>query len=315
MKKYTFEDWLNDKIDYRIPGELEASNDLTTLCAEKLISKENYNKIRKAQENAFDASYFMTLETFKRMFSAKVSNLNTNKSIAYFKGMQDYYKRYIDRSSIHKPTMFDGVMSGVKCLDGITGSQYREMETAWKGFKDGKNVTNFLTDYQELFANYRIHEWLEEYANQKQLSRTRSDAEHSLPVFKKKYIDDILKIFDGYFSEQHFGLLKALLNGTQQLEKLLFEDNGNKLANAFRQLWENQIITGCNKSELERWILKNFKYKYRGIQKDFTEHYLNDLISTNTKPCKSRIIEISLENDKPEINIILKKNRKKSKKW
>ena len=162
MKTYTFEDWLTGKFD---------ANDLTTLCAKKLISQEDYNKIREAQEKAFDASFILTFETFKRMFSAKVSSLSTDKSIAYLEGMRDYYKRYIERKNIHSPTIFDSVRLGFKCFDGIEGYQYREMETAWKGFKNGKikYVTNYLNnDYLELFTNYSIHKWLEEYATRKQ---------------------------------------------------------------------------------------------------------------------------------------------------
>jgi len=152
--RYTYKDWLT--------GKLKA-NDLTALYAEKLISQEDYNKIRKAQVEAFDASFTMAFEIFKRIFLAKIANLSMDKSIAYLEGMQDYYKRYIDRKSIHNPTMFDGVRLGVKCLDGITGLQYREIKALWKGFKNNKikHVTNYPTKYLELFTNYGIHEWLE----------------------------------------------------------------------------------------------------------------------------------------------------------
>lgn len=170
--------------------------------------------------------------------------------------------------------------------------------------------------YWSVFCIHRINVIKDVIAEQEQqVSRTRSDEKDSFPSFKKKYITDILNIFEGYFSKQHFGLLKALLDGEQPSEKLLFKDNGNKLANVFRQLFEDQIITGCNKKELERWILQNFKYKYRGVQKDFTEHYLNDVISTEIKPCKNPIIGISLEKDQAEINIIPIKTGKNLKKW
>lgn len=153
--KTTYEAWLND----RLPGKLEASNDLTTLCAEKLISQEDYNKIRKAQEGAFDASFTMALETFKRINSVKIS-----KDYSCLKGIRDHYKLFIDRNRIYNPTMFDGVMLGGKCLDGIKGSQYLEIKAFWKDFEKGKKkyVTIYLNDYHKLFTKYSIYQWLKE---------------------------------------------------------------------------------------------------------------------------------------------------------
>ena len=212
--KYTFEDWLNDKIDYRIPGKLEASDDLTTLSTKKLISQEDYNKIRKAQEETFDASFIMALETFKRIFSAKILKAGNS----YLEGMRDYYKRIIDRNNIHNPTMFDGVMLGFKCLDGITGSQYREIKALWKCFKKNKikHVTKYPTKYLELFTNYSIYEWLEEYANQEQSGRR--EIPNSVKTFKTNInIEELKYLYNNLKGEciandTDFGLFKDVFS-------------------------------------------------------------------------------------------------------
>ena len=57
MKKYTYDDWLNNRIDYRIPGGqniIEADNGLHILLKENRLSKDDYKKITEAQEKAYD---------------------------------------------------------------------------------------------------------------------------------------------------------------------------------------------------------------------------------------------------------------------
>ncbi|WP_018615243.1 hypothetical protein [Segetibacter koreensis] len=113
------------------------------------------------------------------------------------------------------------------------------------------------------------------------------------PVFRKEMVAEFFEIIKNYFPEKDHEPLLQLLSTSKDVEvPLSFNGSGNQLADAFKQLYLSKIIVGCNKTELESWIQKNFQYNDKGVQKQYTEKYLQDIVSSNTKPCQSPLLEV-----------------------
>lgn len=113
------------------------------------------------------------------------------------------------------------------------------------------------------------------------------------PTFKPEAIGGIFNILKDFFSiEDQTELIRILKTGNNTNEQLIFLDSGNRLADVFKQFFETGIITGCDKKELERWICKNFNYRYRREIKSFTADYIEKCISRNDQPCKNPILKI-----------------------
>lgn len=113
------------------------------------------------------------------------------------------------------------------------------------------------------------------------------------PIFKIELIESIFEKFKKFFALKHHHQLKSLLEtGNNLPEKLIFLDNGNRLADAFKKLIENDIITGCQKQYLQEWIALNFCFKHKNETKDFTRDYIEKCISRNYYPCKRPILNV-----------------------
>lgn len=113
------------------------------------------------------------------------------------------------------------------------------------------------------------------------------------PIFKPVSVQNIFESLQDFFIEEHqIKLLQIIQSGNDSTEQLIFLGNGNRLADAFKQLFENDIITGCEKKELERWICSNFQYRHRQQIKTYTADYIEKCISRNDQPCKNPIFEI-----------------------
>lgn len=114
------------------------------------------------------------------------------------------------------------------------------------------------------------------------------------PVFIEGVAGQLFKIIKEYFEEQQQQPLFALLSDNiSPKEKLLFNGNGNQIADAFKQLIEANLIVSCTKAELETWIIDHFRYVSNSHVKSFTAGYLNGIISSDVKICKSPIITVS----------------------
>lgn len=117
-----------------------------------------------------------------------------------------------------------------------------------------------------------------------------------VPIFTPEYIPQIFDLLKGFFSLPNQNeLLKILQTGGNASKCLLFSDSGSRLADAFKQLYDCDIIKGCQKKELENWISQNFQYRYRDKVTKFTPRYLNDIISSNKDKCQKPILNIKLE--------------------
>lgn len=141
-------------------------------------------------------------------------------------------------------------------------------------------------------------EILKYFPEQLQKAKTEQPQPETKPVFKPEYINVIYKFLKDFFSiEQQKLFMEIIKTGNNLKEPLLFLDNGNRLADTFKLLIKNDIITCCEQKELEDWIGRNFKYKYRGVIKNFTPRYLNDIISTTKEKCRKPILNIRVDKE------------------
>jgi hypothetical protein len=115
------------------------------------------------------------------------------------------------------------------------------------------------------------------------------------PVFEPVEVQIFYEFIKDFFSTEQQTELKYILEtGNNANQKLLFKDNGNRLSDAFKKLIEHDIIKGCQKKDLEKWIASNFLFLHNGIQKEYKLNVLNKYISAgvNTVPCKSPFIDV-----------------------
>ncbi|WP_121812093.1 hypothetical protein [Mucilaginibacter kameinonensis] len=120
------------------------------------------------------------------------------------------------------------------------------------------------------------------------------------PTFKPGIASQLLDLLREYFvSADHFKLERLLLSDEAPERPLVFRGFGNQLADAFKQLFDARLIVGCQMVDLERWIAPKFNYLSNQAEaRELTEGYLNGLMSTKTRPCKSPILKIEQKEDK-----------------
>jgi hypothetical protein len=122
---------------------------------------------------------------------------------------------------------------------------------------------------------------------------TASNKRKSWPVFKEGIAEEFFNLVREYFAVESGEKIKNLLLSNEcPSSPFIFNGAGNQLADAFKQLFGSNLIVGCNKAELENWIQDNFQYRDKGIVKSYTEKYLQDMISSNTKACQSPIFDV-----------------------
>jgi len=123
--------------------------------------------------------------------------------------------------------------------------------------------------------------------------KLKSEKISARPIFKTEILQTIFNILKDFFSVEQRAQLKEILKSGDSAEKeLIFLDNGNRLADAFKQLYQASMINGCEKKELEKWIIRNFKYRHLQKAKAYTPDYIEKCISRNYYPCKNPLFEI-----------------------
>jgi hypothetical protein len=111
------------------------------------------------------------------------------------------------------------------------------------------------------------------------------------PCFKPESIDSIITTLKDFFdSTEHIELRRIIEAGSNANEKLLFKDNGNKLTDCFRELFNNNTITGCTKTVLINWIIDNFNFTNGSSKKDYSFANVEKVISSKYRLCKNPII-------------------------
>lgn len=136
-------------------------------------------------------------------------------------------------------------------------------------------------------------------------------------ILKSGTVNEFFDIIKEYFSEdQRKPLYSLLYDNKGPSSSLLFTGNGKQLADAFKQVYEANLIPGYKKIELEEWIAEYFKYTYKEMPRDYTAGYLNGIISTDDEvsSCKSPIIDVKRDSEDNFHIIPAIKNKKSYKK-
>ncbi|TDO23723.1 hypothetical protein [Pedobacter duraquae] len=185
-----------------------------------------------------------------------------------------------------------------------------------------KFLSELVSEIDEiLHPRETFEEWMAKQKSPEQVEDATAELSQKIPYnpdagrpkFNHQYIDDFLQLIKTYFSEEHFNKLAALIkSGEQPASQLIFNGNSNKLADAFKQLYEANLIVGCNKVELEKWILKHFLYSNGDKVNEYSEGWLSAIISSDTKVCKSPILEVRMK-DKVPFLVPTVRNKKNSK--
>ena len=185
-----------------------------------------------------------------------------------------------------------------------------------------KFLSELVSDIDEiLHPRETFEEWMAKQKSPEQVEDASAELSSKIPYnpdagrpkFNHQYIDDFLQLIRTYFSEEHFSQLDALIKADEQpASQMIFNGNSNKLADAFKQLYEANLIVGCNKAELEKWILKHFLYSNGDKVNEYSEGWLSAIISSDTKVCKSPILEVRMK-DKVPFLVPTVRNKKNSK--
>jgi hypothetical protein len=148
------------------------------------------------------------------------------------------------------------------------------------------------------------------------ISNITKESGNGTPVIKEQVIPDLYTLLKDYFvPEDQENLLMLFQSGRCDTSPLTFNGNGNQLADAFKQLYEANLIVGCNKTGLESWVLRHFLYRDKDKVKNFTEKYLNDIISSDTKSCQSPILNTKKSPDGQFIVVPVQRIKRNSLKY
>jgi|GEM_PF-6545667 len=132
-----------------------------------------------------------------------------------------------------------------------------------------------------------------EFAVNKKINTIDQIIIDSNPAFSTESLLEVYNILKVFFDTEKQTELETLLRtGKCNNKPLVFKDNGNRLTDAFKKLKENDLITGCEKQDLEKWIGLNFNYISRKTIKAFTPDYLEKCISRKDTICKNPLFEI-----------------------
>lgn len=113
------------------------------------------------------------------------------------------------------------------------------------------------------------------------------------PELKPEAVPIVFDILKDYFDKDEQTELKQIIEtGNKANKKLLFKDNGNRLTDTFKKLFENHFIIRCQKIDLIDWVVLSFKYVYRGKVKEYKRDTVRKIISQNIQYCKNPLIEI-----------------------
>ncbi len=161
-------------------------------------------------------------------------------------------------------------------------------------------VDTLASKHPDLFVNF----YKCEHSSKKNNNSAEQETINSIPILNPQFVEVVFDLIKDFFSSEKQEELKQILEtGKDASQHLIFLDNGNRLADAFKQLKKADVITGCDQKELESWILKNFKYKNKQQIKEFKLRYLNDIISTNKDKCQNPILNVTIEKTTGEIKI------------
>lgn len=129
--------------------------------------------------------------------------------------------------------------------------------------------------------------------------RTVIENSFKKPVFDDNIQESLYAHLKNYFSvDQHQELRSLIASGEKNGQYLNFEGSGMQLASVFKKLLESKLIVIRQKSELQNWIMLNFRYK--NVNGQFVNFKMETLVSyfPASKHCQDPILEIREENGK-----------------
>ena len=113
----------------------------------------------------------------------------------------------------------------------------------------------------------------------------------STPYFLKNKIVEIVDALEPYFEDKIEELRDIIENWKIAKSKLLFRGPAYKLGDVFLKLHDADIIMG-GKSDLISWIHGNFLYIKKSKAKEFSIHYVRQLINTKKWKFKNLILDV-----------------------
>jgi hypothetical protein len=295
-------DYLNFYLSPNHFEDIRSCFKMTTILSENGVVLE-YNKLYdyyKSYSDGFEKGYYECESLFQ------VGNSlfkKTDEAIAF-----DIYSRVVSNKnkgglSFYAPFQLDEVQrfSWVKNELRFMPRKKRlnfPYFISLKGcFNNGYNGGVFYKCWLIILNNPLLFEsffFENEKKNQFKQSETPQQSKQEYtpkPCFKPESIESITDILNVFFdTSQHSELKRIIETGTNTNEKLLFRDNGNKLTDCFKKLYENNTITGCAKTVLINWIIENFKFTYRNSIKDYDPKTVEKIISSKERLCKNPII-------------------------
>jgi hypothetical protein len=136
------------------------------------------------------------------------------------------------------------------------------------------------------------------------------DVVRSIMVNKNKLSSVLEALRPNFPNDQHPDLEK-LLKGERIPILLAFQDNGNQLTDAFKQLYEKRVITGCTRAELQEWVVKHFTFYNNRTRKQ--QRFKADTVERNIsgdRHCKNPIITVKITDDNTVIVPVAKEQKK-----
>ena len=289
--------------------------DITQYCIEFRTYLNEKNNISFVADNDF--SQYCKEETTFDLFVEFIHyrKAETKKKIAQQVKKNAEIQRYNEQQLIAMDIL--GLTTGENNFNPVQPVFYHIDEVLIKHNLTPKQAEKILKNYtggltpttnKSLTKKVRKHlKWLVKYDTeppQPDNTKAKQGIIERKPVLKPEAVKAVFDILKDFFSTVQQNELKQLLEtGINNSQHLIFLSNGNRLADAFKQLIKADIITQCGQNELESWIAKNFKYTYRKEVKEYSDRYLNDIISTNKDKCQKPLLNVIKDKTTGEIKI------------
>ena len=263
-------------------------------------------------------------------FSGKMPTINGNKNLNAFSDLSPYFVEYAkgfkegfdgfenNRITPLLSTLSDKHDYSMNVFDFLTRRVFLERD--WinnhggftvKGFPDGKNEIclieakkegqkqgEFYRAWSIVFSNNHLFAPL--FLNMLSPQQNEALPPPPISIEIKPTIDSdaanqFFNILKGYFEpKQHTELQTILEKGINVNQKLIFKGNANRLTDAFKKLYNARLLTGCQKKDLQKWIVDNFQFfnKKKGAV-DFKAKTVEKSIAGNEYRCENPIIKIT----------------------
>jgi hypothetical protein len=306
-----------DKIEYdKIQSEIEKQYDIVTNKTTNLIKDKikeldiadisNPKIILYARADLFELKKSFDKNDLPIIFTAKNKYLDFRTATNYHYFLEFFFSD-LDREL--KPIFYffsDIIENNFEAFEvkEIQVNNIQELvEQIGQGHKKFTLPNIFLTP--STFKQQSKNENLPPQLTEKKTKQEKPNIElpKIKPIFKPDSIPIIYDTLKNFFCPEDSIQLEIIIKtGEISNKPLLFLDNGNRLADAFKQLYNTDFITGCQKQELENWISKNFSFKNGNKVKPFTLRYLQDIISSKDDKCRKPILTIKKVNGENIIN-------------